>query len=116
MRRGRVKPSKSSSAMGMVVGVVFVGLGVIIIIPMFGLFGIVWTLVALGITLTHAMNVFGKNGAAYYEIDIEDEVGSQSNELNFDEKLHRLEQLKEEGLISSDEYELKRKEILGEKW
>ena len=41
---------------------------------------------------------------------------SQSAQMPFDEKLRRLETLKEEGLISHAEYEVKRGEILTEKF
>jgi len=41
---------------------------------------------------------------------------SQSAQMPFDEKLRRLEALKEEGLISHAEYEVKRGEILTEKF
>ena len=38
------------------------------------------------------------------------------NELPFDEKLRRLEQLRKDGLITETEYQAKRKEFLSEDW
>lgn len=115
-RKGRVKPSKSTSIAAMVMGTLFVILGVVKFIPMMGLFGIIWTLGALTITILHGINVFTEKGTAYYQIDIEEGKDSKESELNFDEKLHKLERLKEEGLINQDEYDLKRTEILNQKW
>jgi hypothetical protein len=36
--------------------------------------------------------------------------------LPFDERLRRLEQLKTDGLVSDEEYQRKRAELLGERW
>ena len=67
----RVRPSKSMSMMAMVVGIVFVIIGLVVIVPQFGLFGIFWTLVALGITAYHGANVFSRRGATLYQVDVE---------------------------------------------
>lgn len=40
----------------------------------------------------------------------------EGNELPFDEKLRRLEQLRNDGLITEAEYQEKRKEFLNEEW
>ena len=42
-RRVRVKPGKAQSAMGFIVGIVFVLIGLFMVVPMFGLFGLMWT-------------------------------------------------------------------------
>lgn len=39
-----------------------------------------------------------------------------SCELNFDDKIRRIEKLKGDGLISEDEYITKRNEVLSDKW
>ena len=46
----RVRPGKGQSAVGAVVGAVFVLLGIFMVIPAFGPFGIFWTLIAAVIT------------------------------------------------------------------
>ncbi|HEY3394080.1 MAG TPA: hypothetical protein VGK58_15310 [Lacipirellulaceae bacterium] len=51
MARIRVKPSRSQAALAMVVGIAFVGFGLFVGIPTFGVFGIVWTLVAVAMTV-----------------------------------------------------------------
>lgn len=61
MRRNiKVKPGKTQSAMGFTVGIIFVGIGLFVVIPIFGPFGIFWTLIAVAITVTNGMNAFGK--------------------------------------------------------
>lgn len=45
-RNIKVKPGKTQSMLGFVVGILFVILGITIVIPMFGLFGILWTVMA----------------------------------------------------------------------
>jgi len=114
-----VRPSRSSSAIGMIVGIVFVGIGCFIVIPMFGPFGIFWTLIAGVSVAFHALNAFTDRGVATTEIDIE---GTQiltpprSTELAFDDRMRRIEQLRVEGLITEQEYQHKRRELLNEDW
>ncbi|AJH01419.1 hypothetical protein LF65_04890 [Clostridium beijerinckii] len=107
-KRGRVKPNKSISIIGMVAGAGMTYIGITQAIPDTGAFGVVWTLVAIGIGVANAINVFSENGVASFQIDFED------NES--DEKLRKIKGLKEDGIISEEEYEAKRKEILSEKW
>ncbi len=115
MTRYRVKPSKPASALGMVVGVAFVGIGLFVAIPTFGAFGVFWTLVAVAITVFNAINVFSESGVAGTEI-IEDDGPLGAEQLPFDERLRRLEQLRKDGLVSDEEYQRKRAELLGERW
>jgi hypothetical protein len=116
MARIRVKPSRSQSALGMVMGIVFVGIGLFAVIPIFGAFGMVWTLMAAAITVYFAINAFSPRGLAHTEIDIEHDAKPQEGELQFDERLRRLERLREERLISEEEYQRKREEIMRQQW
>jgi hypothetical protein len=50
------------------------------------------------------------------EIDIENGEESPERQLQFDERLRRLERLHEEQLISAEEYQRKREEIMGQAW
>ena len=117
--RGRVRPSKSASLLGMVVGGIFTVVGVTVVINI-GWFGIIWTLIALGITIGHAVNFFGKRGISEWDVEVqtsEQRVTNRGPEPeNFESRLRRLERLKAEGLITEDEYLQKRSEILNEKW
>ena len=89
MRRSiKVKPGKAQSTVGFVVGLIFVGIGVIVVIPTFGPFGIFWTLIAVAITVTNGVNAFGKKGVASHEIIIEESGGGQEDALQDVELLH----------------------------
>lgn len=128
MKRRRVtyRPSKAQGAFGVVVGVVFVLIGLFMVIPVFGPFGILWTLMAVGITAMNAYQVFGK-GYAGPQITIEeDEEPRQapsspvsqthdhvpSTALDAKGRLEQLKELKEAGLLTQEEYDKKRQEIL----
>lgn len=115
-KRGRVKPSKGSSIVEMIGGIIFILIGVTIAIPMVGPFGIFWTLMAVVITGSHAYNVFSEKGFSQYQVDVEVSDSYQEKAESFDGKLRKLKALKDDGLISEEEYELKRKEILSDKW
>ena len=72
-RRVRVKPGKTQSAMGFVMGIVFVLIGLFMVIPVFGLFGLLWTGMAVVITVLNGLNAFGKKGVPTMEIYSEEE-------------------------------------------
>lgn len=116
IKRGRVRPSKGSSIAGMIGGIIFTLIGVITVIPTMGLFGVFWTLMAVVITGSSAYNVFSKKGISQYEIDVEITDSNQEKVESFDEKLRKLKALKDDEIINDEEYEIKRKEILSDKW
>ena len=57
-KRIKVKPGKTQSKIGFGVGIVFVLIGIFIVIPIFGTFGIFWTAVAGFIAFSHYRNGF----------------------------------------------------------
>ena len=103
-----VKPGRALSTMGMIVGIAFVLLGIFVAIPMAGLFGIFWTIVALAITLYHGYNAFSSKGAATYDVNIDG--GNATSQLDAD--LRKLAKLKDDGLLSPAEFEQKRAELM----
>ncbi|MDZ5255216.1 SHOCT domain-containing protein [Clostridium sp. LIBA-8841] len=121
----RVKPSKSQSVLGLIVGLIFVFIGITTISQM-GAFGIVWTVIAIVITVTHGMNVFSDKGVATEVIEFNSENDLDSingfkaekieEKYNFDEKLRKLKKLRDDGVLSELEYQIKKQEILEEKW
>lgn len=115
-RRVRMRPSKPASFMGMIVGGIFVFIGIFMVIPTFGFFGIFWTLMACAITGSQAYNLFSKKGMASWEMDIEESQSQPVPKVDFEEKLVKLNRLKEEGLISEEEFQSKRDEVMREKW
>ena len=124
MARKRVtyRPSKSGSAFGGIVGIIFVCIGLFVVIPassMAGgfamIFGILWTAIAAGITVMNFYQAFGKKYVGP-EIHIEEEEARPAASAGPDAKkrLEQLEELKQAGLVTEEEYRNKRAEILGE--
>ncbi|MBR4954016.1 MAG: SHOCT domain-containing protein [Oscillospiraceae bacterium] len=129
-RRYRIthRPSKAGGIMGTVFGCIFILIGLFVAIPMAGLFGILWTAIAVGITAFNAYAAFGKNKNGTYneymgnQIDIEQDNGSgfySAGEYmntapitDAEARLQQLERLRESGLITEDEYSEKREEII----
>ncbi|MGG1684344.1 SHOCT domain-containing protein [Pseudalkalibacillus sp. NRS-1564] len=112
----RVKPSKVSSMIGMIAGFIFVIIG-IAFVSQIGAFGIVWTVFAILITGYHALNVFSKNGVSTYQADVDrdDDKGAASDQ-DYESKIRQLHRLKEDHIITDEEYQKKKAELLNRKW
>jgi len=63
----------------MIVGIVFVFIGLFVVIPGAGLFGIFWTLIAVGITGFQAYNFFDDKDVASWEINIDTGANAEMN-------------------------------------
>ena len=125
-KRVRVKPGKAQSTVSFVVGLAFVLVGLVMVVPTFGPFGLLWTGVAVAITVINGLNAFGKKGVPTMEIyseEDDDEAPSPAREdhdhipstaLTTQERLEQLQTLKEAGLLTDEEYRNKREEILRE--
>ena len=124
-KRVRVKPGKAQSTVSFVVGLAFVLVGLVMVVPTFGPFGLLWTGVAVAITVINGLNAFGKKGVPTMEIysEEDDEAPSPAREdhdhipstaLTTQERLEQLQTLKEAGLLTDEEYRNKREEILRE--
>ena len=123
-KRVRVKPGKAQSTVSFVVGLAFVLVGLVMVVPTFGPFGLLWTGVAVAITVINGLNAFGKKGVPTMEIyseEDDDEAPSPAREdhdhipstaLTTQERLEQLQTLKEAGLLTDEEYRNKREEIL----
>ncbi|MBS6281624.1 MAG: SHOCT domain-containing protein [Oscillospiraceae bacterium] len=102
---------------GGVVGVIFVLIGVFVVIPTFGPFGILWTLFAVAITGMNLYQAFGK-GYVGPEIHIEEddegtcETPAPVGGVSAQDRLTELRALYDQRLITQEEYEEKRREIL----
>lgn len=121
MRRRRVvriHPSKPSMVLSLVVGVIFCLLGVFIVIPTFGVFGLFWTLISAGITVVNAMPLFsGEDRDLYHTMTIEEDGGydglaADTESDDIAARLKKLKELYDRRLITAEEYESKREEIL----
>ncbi len=115
-RRVTYRPSRAQAGIGLAGGALFVVLGVTVAIPNFGAFGIIWTLLALGIAVYNGYMAFGKKYIGP-EINIEDEGApnpAPEGPSDAETRLTQLAALHEKGLITDEEYEEKRQEILDE--
>ena len=103
MARKRVtyRPSKAGSVFGGVVGIIFVCIGLFVAIPAFGPFGVLWTLLAAGITIASFYQAFGKKYTGP-EIHIEDEECGKPEDVQ--QRLETLRALYEQKLITPEEY------------
>ena len=114
-KRIKVKPGKTQSKMGFAVGILFVLIGCFVVIPTFGPFGIVWTAIAGFIAYSHYKNGFSDKGMPTHEIIIEEDAdittGFDDGE-DIEAKLIKLNSLYEQRLITKEEYDEKRKELL----
>ena len=131
-KRIHVRPGKGQSKFGFIVGIIFCLIGVFIAIPTFGLFGIFWTAMAVGITVINYKNGFTNKPIDSHVIDIEDdgqnvtasgygeyrsytyEEEQVSDGASIEERLRKLQSLYDQSLITYEEYEQKKKEILDE--
>ena len=132
-RHIKYRPNKAVGAFGVVWGCVFILIGLPVVIPGFGAVGVLWTLLAVVITVVNGYQAFGKKYIGP-DITIEDEETKPARpDPSFDpraadhehiteasyghtpqKRMEQLETLKEAGLITEEEYREKRKEILGD--
>ena len=127
-KRIHVRPGRVQSKLGFVVGIVFCLIGVVMVIPTFGLFGIFWTAIAGWITYVNYKNGFTDEQIDSHVIDIEDNgqditvtrhggyhtYSYDTKEDDMETRLRKLQNLYDQSLITYDEYEQKKKEILEE--
>jgi len=134
-----VRPSGEQSKLGFAVGIAFCLIGLFVVIPIFGPFGILWTAVAGFITYTHWRNGFTDKKIASKVIEIEDDEDGtinvtshqgfgtsytvsdyKSNETvrssgnDIENRLKSLQSLYDQRLITKEEYEEKKQDILKE--
>ncbi len=111
MYNGRLKQSKPVSALGFFGGLIFIGIGVFVAIPTFGMFGVFWTLIAAGITTYHGYGLLSKGGVALYEVEIN---RGPTNQKSLSDKLKEIDEARRLGQISEIEYKTARNRILSE--
>lgn len=126
-KRVTYRPSKAQGAFGVVWGGIFVLIGLFVVIPTFGAFGLLWTFAAIAITGMKAYQAFGK-GCAGPEIHIEEDEDGPTAAYSVPEphehipftapdakvRLEQIKTLKDAGFITDREYEEKRRAILKE--
>jgi hypothetical protein len=68
------------------------------------IFAIIWTVIAAASTLYYGFNLFRRGGVSSYDIDLETTPADATAEPDFDQKLRKLAQLKQDGLLSNEEF------------
>lgn len=130
-KRIHVRPGRGQSKVGFGVGIIFCLIGIFIAIPIFGPFGIFWTAIAGWITYSHYKNGFTDDPIDSHVIEVDedgqdvtvtrhggyhtysyDEKGTSAEDA--EERLKKLQSLYNQSLITYEEYEQKKKEILDE--
>ena len=104
-RRVTYRPSRALAGFTTVVGVIFVLIGIFAVIPQAGAFGVLWTLIAVGITAYNGYMAFGKKYIGP-EINIEDEGApnpASEGPSDAETRLTQLAALHEKGLITDEE-------------
>lgn len=114
--RGRVRPGRGASAVALVVSIVFVFIGIFVVVPNIGWFGILWSLFAAVIAIYYGVNVFSERGVTDEVIEFDTTSapsgGPPSSVRSTEERLKNLNGLREKGLITPEEYEAQRRRIL----
>lgn len=114
-RRMRYRPSRANCIFGGIVGIIFTCIGLFVAIPAAGAFGVLWTLIALAMTIYQFAMAAGKVSAGSWSIEEEtDSRDGVPGGKSAQDRLTELKSLYDRGLISREEYEAKRKEILEE--
>ena len=129
-KRIKVRPGKTQSKAGFVVGIMFCLIGVFAVVPIFGPFGLIWTAMAGWITYSNYRNGFTDKPISDRVIEIEEDgtsatvktgffedIADTLNETGNEEKdvesrMRKLQSLYQQELITKEEYEKKRQEIL----
>ncbi|MBN2796360.1 MAG: hypothetical protein JXR88_13195 [Clostridia bacterium] len=105
MRKKSLKPSKTQSVIGFIVGLCFIGFGLTTFIKI-GVLGILWTGLAFIITIMHGINIFTHRGNSTMSIEDSD----KKNDI--EGRLSKLDLLRVQRLITSEEYDIKKTNVL----
>lgn len=126
-QKAYIKPTKPALILGLIVAIFMLLIGVFFFTLLTEegagigqVFLIFWMLVVISMIVYFAYGIhnFEKNNVSgiSQEINLPDSFIQTQGSDSFDERLRKLEKLKNDGLISSEEYAEKRKEIMAEKW
>ena len=79
-------------------------------------FALVWFFICAATIVIGLVNMFSKRGIPTDEIVTEDDEIKPNEQPDVEERLRRLVRLHDEHLITDEEFERKRTEILNERW
>jgi hypothetical protein len=121
----RPRPTKLSGIAMIVAGIVFLAFSAVPFMtaegearPFAMIFGVVWVLMCVGFVVYGAYILVSAKPSIGIVYDIEGgaPTGGSNTDNDFDARLRKLEKLKQDGLISEDEYRRKREEIVKDPW
>ena len=118
-RRIRYRPSKYALIPSLIAGLAFCVIGVTIVIPQAGMFGVLWTVIAAAITANSIRYLFASKDSSYggeyiVEDDFEASESDESSAEDPEARLAKLLDLYQKGLITREEYDRKKADILNE--
>jgi|YelNatPaOPRAMG01_1025707.scaffolds.fasta_scaffold45720_1 hypothetical protein len=141
IKRASIRPSPTVSIVQLVMSILFLIFGVALMSTavgeargdgssFIGVFLVIWVVACFALMIYSIINLASFKGARnkpsalaidVIEMEKEDEsraaVSSSAGELvDFETKLRKLEGLRKDGILTEDEYQKKKKEILEEKW
>ena len=118
MARLHVRPSPVVSAVAAVMAVGFTIFGIVMLIEIGHPFLILWTLLAAGAATYHGYNALsGGRGFASEVIDVEDAPRpTAAPRVTQADKLRELKRLADDGVITAEEHDRKKDEILRSAW
>lgn len=106
--------------MQMIMGGIFAFIGLFVIIPQITKhdgpvwFGVIWTLGALGGAIFGAINAFSDEGIPTEEFSYRSETGDHNQVRTYENRLREISDLRDKGLISEEDYNQKKAELLKE--
>lgn len=127
-KKAYVKATKPSLIVGMLVAFLMFVFGIVFLISLLGepengvgiAFLSIWLIIVLIIAGSYYINYknYDKDSGSSFagEIELPDSMSDEESSLTFDDKLRKLEDLKKDNLITEEEYNAKRKEIMNQKW
>lgn len=110
--RMRARTTRPMAGLGFAVGVILVLMG-LVLVPAAGAFGIAVTFLGLAFAAWHGAHVFARRGAP---AEVERDDGRAARTEAFASTLRALDGLRKDGLLSEEEFQAKRAEILRERW
>lgn len=112
------RPTRVIVIAQIVIGALFLPLGILFVVISEGeariaaaIFSVIWSAICIAMII-YGINILGLIKQGKFQIA---EVEKEKTE-DFAEELRELEKMKKEGLISDDEYKVKRDEVMKKKW
>ena len=110
MKKYGMKPTKVQAMLSFLMGIIFLGIGFFVVIPQFGLVGVLWTLLAGGMTIFNGAQAFSKKAIDTYEVSVSEEHTTTT--YSGESRLLELADLYNKNLITREEYDKKRVDII----